>query len=183
MKLFSRTRTGTSTTDPVAALFELHPPESPRRGIMLQYLRPGGFGLRDLETGESLSWDHATLASEYGALVAEVVDIADRRDPERVEASTPGSALALVPDRRRVAVWDETMTYDIGYLEEDLARPVAAALERGAPLTVMSLWEVSAMDGRRTELRILIIPEDVALTVSLEQPTPARRTFSRVELG
>lgn len=134
--------------------------------LALQPLGEAGFGLRHPEDGSAVAND-GDYMEELGGVVTSLEDIGPRRDDARVLASAPGQVLSLVPEgTRRVAIYDRTGRHDIGYLDGDTSAAVAAALDAGIALRAVSLWETRAMDGQRTELRVLIVPPHVDLIVA-----------------
>lgn len=137
--------------------------------LVLQRLGEEGFSLRDPQTNASLLTDDDHL-EQMGAIVVEVVDIATRRDARRCQVSRPGQDLTLAPEGRRVAVLDRAGSLDIGYVDDPHAPKVRAALDRGVELRAMALWETLALDGTRTDLHALIVPQYVELILSLESP-------------
>lgn len=112
-----------------------------------------------------MRWDE-DLAVEFGAFVVKVSGLATRRDPARLDASAPGRVLRLVPEGRSVVVLDETGTLDIGHIADATAGAIAVALKRGVALEALALWDVRALDGSRTDLRVLIVPQDLTVTVA-----------------
>jgi hypothetical protein len=134
--------------------------------LALQPLGEAGYGLRDPDTGESLLVDDPVLEAR-GAVVTSLEGIAERRDPERIEASRPGSVLQLSPEGRHVTVYDGSGTLDIGYLNEDLSVAVREALRKGADLFALSLWEIDKADGQRTELKVLLVPTHLELVLTV----------------
>lgn len=133
--------------------------------LALAALGEAGYGLRHPGTGEAIATDDEYLR-HLGGVVAALEEIGPRRDDARVLASAPGQVLSLVVEgRRRVAVHDRTGRHDIGYLDDDTSASVAAAMDAGVELRAVSLWETNALDGRRTGLRVLIVPAHVELIV------------------
>jgi hypothetical protein len=137
--------------------------------LVLQRLGPEGYSLRDPETNASLMGDEDRLA-DAGAMVVNLVDIATRGDSQRRRVSQPGLSLTLVPDGRRLAVYDGVQHFDIGYVEDATARALLRAMEQGARLQAISLWERTALDGSRSELCAVIAPEDAELIFSIDAP-------------
>lgn len=150
---------------PPRAWFDRTSPEESNR-IGLQPLGDHGFGLRDPDTGEALRVDDPIL-EERGAVVADLEGIAERRDDERVRASRPGSVLRLSASGRRVTVYDESGRLDVGCLEDSLGATVSEALRRHVDLRALSLWETNTVDGKRTELKILIVPAHVNIVLNV----------------
>jgi hypothetical protein len=137
--------------------------------LVLQRLGPEGYSLRDPDTNDSLMGDEDRL-TEAGAMVVNLVDITTRRDSQRCRMSRPGLSLTLIRDGRRLAVHDGAGHLDIGYVEDAVARAVIAAMDHGARLQAVSLWETAALDGSRTDLSIVIVPEDAELIFEIDAP-------------
>lgn len=150
---------------PPDAWFGRTAPEGSNR-IGLQPLGDHGFGLRDPDTGEALLVDDPIL-EERGVVVANLEGIAERRDDERVRASRPGSVLRFAASGRRVTIYDESGRLDIGCLEDSLGATVSEALRRRVDLRALSLWETNTVDGKRTELKILIVPAHVSIVLNV----------------
>lgn len=164
MRLLDRFRSGSTAT-----ATELPAPSAEGGTLLLRSLGENGFGLRDPETELPIRADDAALA-ELGAFMVVLEDIADRRDAMRCVTSAPGQELSLVPDGRDVIVYDADERYDIGMVPSDVGPALADALRGGVAYRALSLWEVKALDGARSELRVLIVPDTVELILAVDSP-------------
>lgn len=164
MRLLERFRSGDTATAP-----PLPEPTVDEAQLLLRSLGENGFGLRDPETELPIRADDPALA-DMGAFVVVLEDIAERRDTSRCLASAPGRELTLVPDGGDVVVHDADGRYDIGMVPSDVAPALAEALRSGASYRAISIWELKALDGSRTELRVLIVPDAVELILAVDSP-------------
>jgi hypothetical protein len=162
MRLLDRFRTasGSSTT------LSLLPDGEPGR-LLLRSLGDNGFGLRDADTEEPLRADDPAV-DEMGVIIATLENIGDRRDALRCTLSAPGQPLRLVPEGKGVVVYDASGEHDIGDIPADVAPDLADALRAGVGHRAVSLWEVRALDGSRSELRVLIVPSRITLIIGVD---------------
>lgn len=128
-----------------------------------------GFVVVRNEDGRALGW--RTLPKREGLRSHNVVGERYRPDQLQSPKFAPGSALKLVRepdnphDSNAVAVWDAEETLHVGYLPRDEVGPVAKMLDRGEELRCYSLWEQTDDEGRRTQVRILILTDDASVEV------------------
>ena len=108
----------------------------------------GGYRLRDAATGEAVRWEDERV------LVVAAAGISFRAEEAADASFDPGRRLTLVAeptnehDPNAVAIWNEELTLQAGYVPRDVA-PTLHGDEQA-----ISLWRVEG------GLRVLIVPAD-----------------------
>jgi len=107
-----------------------------------------GYHLRDAASGERVRWEDERIR------VVPVAGVSYRAEALPDPSFDPGRSLTLVPepdnehDPNAVAIWNEQLSLQAGYVPRDIATELA-----GDELAI-SLWRV---DGG---LRVLVVPAD-----------------------
>jgi len=122
--------------------------------------------------GRVLRW--RTLPKSQGLESVAVVGEQYRLDALQDEAFAPGRPLRLVRepeneyDPNAVAVCDAEGRLQAGYVPRTEAERIGKKLEADAGLRCYSVWELTDEDGRRVQLRILLLGDDASI-----EPPPA----------
>lgn len=129
-----------------------------------------GFRVRVLPDGDPVPW--RSLPLEEGLLAFEVADVDRHLDVAQLAEFAPGQAVRLVPESGsegpstqappRVAVYDASREYRVGYVPEDRAELVAELIRADPGYRGLILWE-TAEDGQVVGLRALITASDAAI--------------------
>lgn len=129
-----------------------------------------GFRVRTLPDGDPIPWP--SLPLEEGLLAFEVADVDRHLDVAQLAEFAPGQAVRLVPESGsegpstqalpRVAVYDASREYRVGYVPEDRAELVAELIRADPGYRGLILWE-TAEEGQVVGLRALITASDAAI--------------------
>ena len=91
-----------------------------------------------------------------------------REEALQSEAFAPGGRLMLVPERdnphdpQAIKVLDATRTEHVGYVPADLCADLHELLAAHPDLAALVAWEWRLEDGRRSALRALVAPPELA---------------------
>lgn len=129
----------------------------------------GYFVVRN-EDGQALAW--RTLPRSDGLEAINVAGEDYHIDELQSPAFAPGTPLALVRepdnphDESAVAVYDAEQKLHIGYIPASDSERIARKLDRGEEWRCYSMWEQIDREGRRTQLRVLLLSGDASVRLS-----------------
>lgn len=122
-------------------------------------------------------WQNEWLCSNPGVRILRVAGTSFRESLLQDEAFAPGRPLRLVrepsnqADPAAIAVWDEGMSLQLGYVPAEVASEIGSDLADGLIKTARSIWQWRDLDtGRRIGIYVLLAAGDC-----IEVGDPGRR--------